>query len=161
MRGGLWVLAIMAAVWAAASIVVGQYPIWLVVPPIAISLALLLWARRQPVGTGNPVEGSHVGRVVGIATGVEGVAIFLVANVLVNLHQPTLVMPAIAIVVGLHFIPLARWIPVRPYYWTAAGLIAVGLAAAWVAPTERAIVTGIGAALVLWISGIALVRVGR
>jgi hypothetical protein len=129
--------------------------------PIAISVAMLLWASHQPVGTGNPVEGDHVGRAVGIATAIEGVAIFLAANILFNLHMPTLLLPAIAIIVGLHFIPLARWIPVPLYYRTGAGLIAVGLAAALLPPDDRAIATGVAAAVVLWASCILLVRRGR
>jgi hypothetical protein len=161
MRGGIWVLTIFAAIWGAGGIVVGHSPVWLAVVPIAISLAMLLWASRQPVGTGNPVEGDRVGRAVGIATAIEGVAIFLAANVLFNLNMPTLLLPAIAIIVGLHFIPLARWIPVPLYYRTGAGLIAVGLAAALLPPDDRAIATGVAAALVLWASCIMLVRRGR
>lgn len=161
MRGGIWVLTIFAAIWGAGGIVVGHGPVWLAILPVAISVAMLLWASRQPLGTGNPVEGDHVGRAVGIATAIEGVAIFLVANVLFNLNMPTLLLPAIAIIVGLHFIPLARWIPVPLYYRTGAGLIAVGLAAALLPPQDRAIATGVAAAAVLWASCILLVRRGR
>jgi len=160
MRGGIWVLTIMAAIWGVAAVRVGQAPAWLVIGPVAISVALLFWARRQPIGTGNPVEGDHVGHVVGIATAIEGVAIFLAANVLINLHQPTLVMPAIAIIVGLHFIPLARWIPVPLYYRTGGGLIVAGLLAILLPAKDRAM-AGIAAALILWISCILLVRYGR
>jgi hypothetical protein len=161
MRGGIWVLNIFAAIWAVAAVVVGHLPIWLASLPIALSVVLLLWASSQPVGTGNPVEGDHVGRAVGVASAIEGVALFIVANVLLNLHLPTAIMPAAAIIVGLHFIPLARWIPVPIYYRTAAGLIAIGIVALLMPPLDRAIVTGIGAALVLWVSGIMLVRSGR
>jgi hypothetical protein len=161
MRGGIWVLNMMAAVWGVAAVMVGHASIWLVVVPVAISVALLLWSRRQSVGTGAPVEGDHVGRVVGIATAIEGVAIFVVANVLMNMHLPTLVMPAIAIIVGLHFIPLARWIPVSLYYRTGAGLIVIGLATCFFPPEHRAVATGVAAALTLWLSGVLLVRQGR
>lgn len=161
MRGGIWVLNVFAAIWGAAGIIVGNAPVWLAVVPIAISAAALIWARRQPVGTGNPVNGDHIGRVISIATAIEGVAIFLVANVLINLHMETLLMPAIAIIVGLHFLPLARWIPVPLYSRTGAGLIAVGVTAACLPLGSRAIVTGITAAVVLWVSGVLLVRGGR
>ncbi len=161
MRGGIWVLNIFAAIWAVAGIVVSQQPAWLAVVPILISAALLLWASRQPVGTGNPVEGDHVGRVVGIATAIEGVAIFLAANVFINLHMPTLLLPAIAIIVGLHFLPLAWGIPVPLYYRTGVALVVVGVAASQFPAPDRAIATGSGAALVLWASGVMLVRRGR
>lgn len=161
MRGGLWVLNIMAFVWCAAGLLVAGQPIWWLVAPAIVAAMLLMWASRQPIGTGTPVEGAHVGRVVGIATAIEGVAIFLVANVLINLHMPTLVMPAIAIIVGLHFVPLARWIPVQLYYWTGAGLITVGLGAILLPPDTRATATGVAAALVLWASGMMLAGRGR
>lgn len=161
MRGGIWVLNIFAAIWGAAGIIMGHAPAWLAVVPIAISLALLFWSSRQPVGTGDPIEGNHVGRVVGIATAIEGVAIFLVLNVLINLHMMTLILPAIAIIVGLHFIPIARWVPIPLYYRTGAGLIVVGLAAWFFPPEHRSIATGVAAALVLWASCVLLVRKGR
>lgn len=161
MRGGIWVLNIFAAIWGAAGILMGHAPAWLAVVPVAISLALLLWARSQPVGTGTPVEGDHVGRIVGIATAIEGVAIFLVLNVLINLHMDTLVLPAVAIIVGLHFIPIARWVPIPLYYRTGFGLIVVGLAAMFFPAEHRAIATGVAAALVLWASSVLLVRRGR
>lgn len=161
MRGAIWVLAVFAAIWGAAGVLVGHLPAWLAIVPVAVSGGLLLWARGQSVGTGNPVEGDHVGRVVGIATAVEGVAIFLVANVLINLHQPTALMPAIAVIVGLHFLPLARWIPVPVYYLTGGALVVIGLAAMLMPPGDRAIVTGFAAAAALWVSLLLLVRYGR
>jgi hypothetical protein len=158
MRGGIWVLNIFAALWVVAGILSNHLPIWLAVIPIAVSGGLLLWASRQPVGTGAPVAGDHVGRVVGIATAVEGVALFLVANILINLHLPTAVIPAAVIIVGLHFLPLARWIPVLLYYRTGGALIAVGALGLLLPPSDRAMATGTAAALVLWASGIMLVR---
>ena len=161
MRGGIWVLNIFAALWVVAGILTSHLPTWWAVGPIAVSSALLLWSSRQPLGTGNPLSGAHVGRVVGIATAIEGVAIFLAANVLINLHMPTAVIPAAVIIVGLHFLPLARWIPVPLYYRTAFGLIAVGLLGLLLPAPSRAIATGTGAALVLWASAIMLTWRGR
>ena len=155
MRGGIWVLSFFAAVWGVAGISVGQMPMWLAVIPLGISGALLLWAHRQPVGSAKPVGNEHVGRIVGVATAVEGIAIFVTANILINLHLPTLLMPAIAIIVGLHFLPLARGIPAPLYYRTGGALIAVGLAAMLLSPPNRAIATGVAAALVLWASALA------
>lgn len=38
----------------------------------------------------------------------EGVAIFIVQNILVNIHKENLSICSIALIVGLHFIPLAK-----------------------------------------------------
>lgn len=161
MRGGIWVLNIFAALWGVAAITFGHLPAWLVCVPIVLSSALLLWGSRRPVGTGNPVQGDHIGRVVAIATIVEFVVIFLTQTALMNLHMPTAVMPAVAIIVGLHFLPLARWIPVPLYYRTGAALVAVGVIALLLPPLARAIATGLAAALILWWSGVMLIRRGR
>ena len=53
------------------------------------------------------------------------------------------------------------WVPVPLYYPTGAGLIAAGSLAVLLPPQDRAIATGIAAPLVLWTSGILLVRRGR
>jgi hypothetical protein len=161
MRGAIWVLNIFAALWGVAGIMVGHLPAWVAFVPIAISGALLLWASGQPVGTGNPVRGSHVGRVVAIATALEIIAILITEKVLISLHLPTALMPAVVIIVGLHFFPLARGIPVPIYYRTGAALVAVGLVALLLPPPAGAIVSGMAAALILWSSGIVLVARGR
>lgn len=161
MRGAIWVLNIFAALWAVAAIRVSHLPAWLAFVPIALSGALLLWASCQPVGTGNPVVGNHVGRVVGVATALELAAIFITEKALMNLHLPTALMPAVVIIVGLHFFPLARGIPVPLYYRTGGALVAAGLVALLLPPSGRAIASGIAAAVILWLSGIALVCRGR
>ena len=38
----------------------------------------------------------------------EGVGLFLAGNIVMNLHRPELLLPAMALVVGLHFLPIAR-----------------------------------------------------
>ena len=80
MRGGIWVLNIFAALWGVAGILVGHLPDWAAFAPVGISLALLAWAMTQPAGTSKPVQGNHVGRVVGIATTLEFIAIVIVQN---------------------------------------------------------------------------------
>ena len=161
MRAGIWVLNIFAALWAVAAIVVGHLPTGLAILPIAISVVLLMWGSRQPIGTGNPIQGNHVGRVVGIATGVEIVALIIASNVLLHLHLPSAVIPVSVIIVGLHFFPLARYIPVKTYYWTSGGLLVVGLVGLAFSPSQQGAASGFAASLVLWASGIALVRRGR
>jgi uncharacterized membrane protein len=66
--------------------------------------------------------------IVGIASAAEGVAIFVTAMVLLNLGRRDLVVPAVAIIVGLHFLPLALWLPAPIFYIPAALLVAIGMA---------------------------------
>lgn len=97
---------------------------------------------------------------MGIASAVEGVAIFAAVTVLVNLGRRDLIAPAVAIIVGVHFLPLARWFPAPIYYLTAALLVAVGMAGAGVQNLPARVLTvGIGAAAVLWLScGVVLLH---
>ena len=84
MRRGLWVLCFFAAVWAVAGVLVDGAPTWWIGPPIVLSGAILIFALRR---AGSPQESApHVGRLIGTWSAIEGIAMFLAANVLVNLH---------------------------------------------------------------------------
>jgi hypothetical protein len=100
-----------------------------------------------------------VGKVVALWSAVEVIALLIAANLLEQFHRPDLMLPIGATIVGLHFFPLARGIPVKLYHATGAGLIVVGLVGLLVPAADRAIVAGMGAALVLW--GTALMIVLR
>ncbi len=155
MRGGLWILNVFAVLWCAAGLWAAHQPLWPLVAPAAVSAAILIWASRRASGDAGP-DNPNVGRLVGIWSAVEGVAMFLAANTLINLHRSELLLPVFAIIVGLHFLPLARGIPVRLYYLTGAGLIAVGIAGTQMPPSDAPLVVGGVAALVLWASAIGL-----
>src|SRR4029079_14567844 len=68
-----------------------------------------------------------------------------------------LMLPAAAIIVGLHFFPLARGIPARLYFATGGGLLLAGIVGLVLPPNERAAIVGFGAALVLWATALAIV----
>jgi hypothetical protein len=48
------------------------------------------------------------GKWFGIIFGAEGLGIFIGINLVINLGHPDLVIPVLALVVGLHFYPMAR-----------------------------------------------------
>jgi hypothetical protein len=54
-----------------------------------------------------------------ICTG-EGLGIFVAVNIAVNLHHPELKVPAMALVVGLHFFPLAKVFQRKTFYYLGA-----------------------------------------
>ena len=92
----------------------------------------------------------------------EGIGIVIVVNVLVNFGHRDLILPGIAAVVGLHFLPIAYVIPFRPFYAVAAGLLAAaafGFLAGQPAGSE---VAGVVAAVALWVASFtALSRESR
>lgn len=88
----------------------------------------------------------------------EGVGLFLAANVVVNLHRPDLLLPTMALVVGLHFLPMAYAASFRPFYVLGAGLIAGAAAGFVVDPPLGGGIAGAMAALGLWIAAIGAAR---
>jgi hypothetical protein len=52
--------------------------------------------------------------------GGEGVAIFIAVNVPANIGQSAFLLPIIGVIVGLHFLPLARLFRYSFYYWIGA-----------------------------------------
>jgi hypothetical protein len=154
-RIALVVLNVFAALWAWVGLRFSGVATGLTLVPFAVSLALLAYGWRAAGMV--PAGGSRVGRVVGLWSTIEVVALLITANLLEKLHRPDLMMPCGAIIVGLHFFPLARGIPVRLYHATGAGLVIVGLAGLLLPATDRAIVVGMGAALVLWATALLIV----
>jgi len=72
-------------------------------------------------------EEKREGKWFGIIFGAEGLGIFIGINIVINLGYPDLVIPTIALVVGLHFFPLAKVFKrtVDYYLATWATLIAI------------------------------------
>lgn len=53
-------------------------------------------------------EGKKMGKWFGIVFAAEGLGIFIGVNLVVNLGHPNLTIPMIALIVGLHFYPMAK-----------------------------------------------------
>ena len=82
--------------------------------------------------------------------GLEMLAIILVTNIVAALGRADLIWPSIAVIVGLHFIPLARVFASPIYYVTAAVLTSLGLATPTLPNGSAQLLLGVGAALTLW-----------
>jgi hypothetical protein len=152
MRSGYWVVAVFATGWASAGLLAVGYSRLTCLLPALISGAILLWAYSLP-STGGEL-GSHTRKVLARWSLVEGLAIVLAVNLLHRMHHPDATFSVVAAIVGLHFLPLARNIPVRLYYLTAAGLVLTGAAGMLVPTGERPLFVGLGAAAVLWATAV-------
>jgi len=161
MRSGIIVLSLFAALWGGAAIVGAQLAPWLIIAPVLVSGALIAWSRRALAHVGPRADADRVGRLVGIWSAVEGVTMFLAANVLINLGMRDALGPAFAIIVGLHFLPLARGIPVPLYYATGGAMAAAGTAALLLPGPERLTAAGAASALILWISAATIILRAR
>lgn len=115
--------------------------------------------RRQPPGWY---------RRVGLVNGIQFAVIIAVLLVCVVADAPELVAPLIALVVGLHFLPLAGLFDQPQYRWTAAGLVGAAVLALGIlalgddgdvgAPAQELarVVVGGAAAATLWATAVRL-----
>jgi hypothetical protein len=122
---------------------------------IAISVALLiaLFFPRP-----RPATMIFRGHVYGIAVLFEVLAL-MGANALLNrFHLLGFLLPAVGLIVGLHFIGLWRATDRTVFLAITAGMCAISIIAVFIPATAghganpRQIVTGLGCALVLWTS---------
>lgn len=160
---GAVIMSLFAAIWWLVGVSAsghGSGPMYGI--PLAVTAGILVVAlrRQRDPASESAVERRRQGRLVGIASGVEGLVIFLAINVLANVGRPDWAAPVIAIIVGLHFLPLARWLPARLYYLTGGLLVALGLLGFRILdPAARLLVVSVGAACVLWLTSAEVLRV--
>jgi hypothetical protein len=150
---GIMIMSGFAAVWfvwglSAVNPINGA---WLLVP-LAVSGAMMACAWRLPM-VASAADQRRVGRIVGWASGIEGLAIFVAANLLNNLGHPGYVVVATLAIVGLHFLPLAHFLRVPVYYVSGAALVGLAVAGGLIgSETTRLLVVGTGAAVLLWLT---------
>lgn len=159
-RASVVVLSVFAILWFVWGIsALRQVPLGLIALPVAISLALGVagWIKNWPP---RALSKAEIGRIIGIASAGEGVAIFA-ANVALALtgHADFCVCATLAIV-GLHFLPLAHYIGYARYYLTAGAMVGLAIVACLIPdPLTRLEISGLGGAAILWLTilaGIAL-----
>ncbi len=111
-------------------------------------------------------EGKRISIYFGIVFGLEFALIAVVAIALGRAHLQQLIPPAVALIVGIHFFPLARLFRVS-MYWLTGGLLCILAAVALAALLPGRLVTSLtgqdakswdlfiaaGAALVIWGTG--------
>ncbi|MFI6371184.1 DUF7010 family protein [Streptomyces sp. NPDC050546] len=161
-RRGTLVLAVFALVWAVAAASgagAATDPAPLGIEGAAVLLtavALYLGYRKDAAPSPRSVSlPANWSRGVGIVNTVELLAVFAVIAASNAAGRPEAVPAGIALVVGLHFFPLARLYDQWQYRWTAALLSAVAvvgfvLVAAGLTSETVRIVVGLGSAVVLW-----------
>ncbi|OUJ71982.1 hypothetical protein [Hymenobacter crusticola] len=149
---------------------------WLTLPTgLALGLAMLAlvgtagWVLRQTKPwrpqTRGPEEAAQArrqGRLFAFLGMGEGGAIFLVNKLLPQHGLAQYVLPAMALIVGLHFFPLARLFRYRGHYLTGGAMVLWTLGCLLLPPTmwQAGVAWGTGA--ILWLSaGYALGRAVR
>lgn len=135
---GALLMAVFGAVWAAAG------------APATFPGTIRHWLGR-----------GRLARRFNLVFGPQGVAIALSVFLPVRYGLGTLVPAVVALIVGVHFLPLAGLYGARAYHATGAALCAVGLAAFPLAPQARLPVVGLACAAVLLATGAYVLYFGR
>lgn len=165
---GALIMGLFATVWWVVGLrSAGHGPALVYALPLVVAAALggAAWrlARRErvtPGAAGEVAEQARRDRLVGWASALEGLAIFVVAGVVLpSIGHREATAPAVALIVGAHFVPLARGLPAPAYYATSAALIGLGLVGFGIADAgARTTLVSAGAALVLWLTAAAVLR---
>ncbi|MBT3152315.1 hypothetical protein HTV45_15715 [Streptomyces sp. CHD11] len=161
-RRGTLVLAVFAMLWAFSGAsgtgsATDVVPVTVEVAAVLVTVVAIYLGHREGAAPSPRTVSlpANWARGVGIVNGAEVLAILAVIAATVGTGHPRLVPSAVALVVGLHFFPLARLYDQRQYRWTGALLSAVAVAgfaltAAGLPGESLRIVVGLGCALVLW-----------
>ncbi|MFP8782362.1 hypothetical protein [Planococcus plakortidis] len=179
---GVFFMAIFGTLWAYTGIMGLQWPggtqtaLLIIALLIGIALCitgfLLLRSGRKFSGTSaGSKSGKKQRNAFNLIFAAEGIAI-AIAIFVCNATQITQLIPIIvALIVGVHFFPLASLFGVRVYHLTGGLICAIALVA-WIFIPERIsiggyetnaymTVVGLGSALVLWLTSLQIVRIGR
>jgi hypothetical protein len=116
---GLVMMAAFTLIWAAIAyhgLAAGNYWAALVIFPIFSIIFIVNAVRLYKIAPLYPkltseadlAEEKRMGKWFGIIFGAEGLGIFIGINIVVNIGHPELTIPVLALVVGLHFYPLAK-----------------------------------------------------
>ena len=152
------VLCGFGALWAVGGLVALGSPAWAWAGPVVLGAGVAAWCLRAAgaLPARSRAERRRIARLVGVWSAVEGALIVGVDNVLANTGRVRDVLPATAVIVGLHFLPLARGIPQPAYYATGAALVALGVVGLALADPYAWALAGFGSALVLWLASVGI-----
>jgi len=129
MRSSIVIVGCVAALWGEIGTLLAHLPLWDLLQPAYICWATAKWSLQDlpPDPVPDPAESRRRRRLVATWTAAEGVGILIGLTIAFNLGDVHAVMPVIAIAVGLHFLPLARYLPKPSYYFTGIFLTGAGL----------------------------------
>lgn len=137
-----------------------------------IAIMLIRYAHSLPetLSQEDSATGKRISLWFGIVFGAEMVLIALASILLSHFQLSNFIAPVVALIVGIHFLPLARLFHVPAYYiigtqLSVLGLVAIaalllGLQIAGPSPQNWSAFVGIGATLILWLTVLYIARLG-
>jgi hypothetical protein len=164
---GAAILTLFGSVWCILALAFWTArPSWSIPAGFVATIALLglcvmrLIALRNVPSIDDPAaaaKGKRAGMFFGIIFGAEGGLIALCAALLARVGLDIWIPIAVAVIVGLHFIPLARLFEVRLYYWTGAITVLGMLGCSLIRDAAtRQLCAGLVMAAVLWLTAVVV-----
>jgi len=152
---GALIMGFFGSVFFTAAIIMqgGWKNPFLLIPVLAFGTITAVSYRliaHAPPGQFEP--SARASKIISRSSIAEGVGIPVVILILSNTGHADLVLPGIALVVGLHFLPMAYAIPFRPYYAPAFLLLLAAAAGMWLPQPGGSILSGIMAGSSLWLA---------
>jgi hypothetical protein len=153
------------AVWLAFGMTSAGMPVKagvaLVAPVFAVIAILAVAARRRvpKMEQAESPEKKAMMRAFAAVNVVQWVAIFAVVNLLHNLRLDGWITASIVLIVGAHFLPLARIFRAPQHDRTGWALMLLALAAVVIPASIRDAVECLGAGVILWASAASALRV--
>ena len=140
--------------WASVLLAGWSSPLLAIGPLVFFALAAIASHKIRRSARGAYSPSPKAARVMSLSSAAEGVAIPIVALTLANTGHADATLPGIALVVGLHFLPMAWAIPFRFFYVLAAVLVTVACTGFLVGQPNGSILVGYVASLTLWTASI-------
>jgi hypothetical protein len=160
--GAVWIAAGTGGIGGAAGIVVLVVG-WTLAAALCVgSVRLRRGADSLPHDDSSQAR-THRERVLrrfNLVLGLEFVAIAVAVFLLVRLSLVSLIPSVVALIVGMHFFPLATLFEVRTYRLTGAVLCALALVVLLFAPESRLALVGIGSAATLFVTAAYMLFLG-
>ncbi len=146
------------AAWLALGMTSAGAPFKIALAVVLPVFALIVWLgstvrHRLPkfAGPESP-EKKQMMRIFAVVNIVQWFAIFGTVNLLRHLHMDGWIVPAIVLIVGAHFLPLARIFHAPQHRTTAIAMMVIAVLAIVLPVSMRDTVECLSAGLILWIS---------
>lgn len=174
MTTGAVVMFVFGVVWLLIGLLRGRpSPAWLRLSLLFVGIALgasiaTLGVRASriprnasPATAQQIANNREIGRHYYVVFGIELAAILLAVVALKAIHYPDYILCGIALIVGVHFFPLAALFKAPVYYGTALLGCAIGLVGFFMADASlRQKVVGLSFGLLLWTTAAWIAWIG-
>ena len=130
----------------------GWLTAWTIVPALVTSAIVVAAVVKLRNPNHRNQRDARAGRIMMWASLAEGIGLFIIVNVFINVHLAARVIPGMALVIGLHFLPMAYGIPFKRFYVLAVAILVASAVGFVTNPILAPWCSAVGSAAALWIA---------